>query len=158
MKAPVRAREQWTAVVVVPGATQVVWRGLPMAAIRVQIYPCPRKLTTVDAYVAALPDGVQQIFEALRHSIRKLAPHADKAMRYDMAAWRVKHITVIHAAAWKHHIGLYPVYRGDEDFEMVIGPYRDKKDTVKLLYEQPMPFDVIERIITARLAALETRP
>lgn len=41
---------------------------------------------------------------------------------------------------------------------MVVGPYRDKKDTVKLLYKQPMPFAVIARIITAPLAALETRP
>lgn len=115
------------------------------------------KLTTVDAYVAALPDGVQQIFEALRDVVRKLAPSAEETIRYSMPAWQITGVTVIHAAAWKHHIGLYPVYRGDADFELAIGPYRDKQDTVKFPYSQPMPFEIVERIIAARLAGLEAR-
>ena len=118
----------------------------------------PVKFATVDAYVASLPDGVQEIFAALRETIRKLAPAAEEVIRYDMPAWRLNGTTIIHAAAWKHHIGLYPVYRGDPDFERTIGVYRDKKDTVKFVYTQPMPFDVVERIVAVRLAELNTRP
>ncbi len=116
------------------------------------------KFTTVDAYVEALPDGVQQIFEAVRQTIRTLAPAAEEAIKYDMPTWRLKGTYVIYAAAWKGHIGLYPVSRGDAAFEAVVGPYRDKKDSVKFVYKKPMPFDIVERIVLARLAELETRP
>ena len=118
----------------------------------------PTKFTTVDAYVAALPDGVQQVFEAVRETIRRLAPQAEEAIKYDMPTWRLKDTYIIYAAAWKSHIGMYPVGRGDAVFEAAIGPYRDKKDTVKFVYKQPMPFDIIERIVKARLIELETRP
>ena len=75
-----------------------------------------------------------------------------------MPTWRLKDTYVIYAAAWKAHIGLYPVYRGDAEFEAAIAPYRDKKDTVKFVYKKPMPFEIVERIVKARLAELETRP
>jgi uncharacterized protein YdhG (YjbR/CyaY superfamily) len=116
------------------------------------------KFATVDAYVAALPDGVQQVFSALRETVLRLAPGAEEAVKYDMPTWRVRGTYVIYAAAWKSHIGLYPVSRGDADFEAAVGPYRDKKDTVKFVYSKPMPFDIIERIVLVRLAELETRP
>ena len=118
----------------------------------------PTKFSTIDAYVAALPDGVQQIFEAVRETIRGLAPDAEEAVKYDMPTWRLKGTYIVYAAAWKHHIGLYPVYRGDADFEAAVGPFRDKKDSVKFVYKQPMPFDIVERIVRARLAELEARP
>ena len=117
----------------------------------------PAKFNTVDAYVAVLPDGVQEIFAALRETILKLAPAAEEVIRYDMPAWRLNSTTVIHAAAWKSHIGLYPVYRGDADFEFAIGPFRDKKDTVKFPYKRPMPFELVERIVRVRLE-LDARP
>lgn len=116
------------------------------------------KFTSIDAYVAALPDGVQQIFGAVRETVVRLAPGAEEAIKYDMPTWRLKGTYVIYAAAWKRHIGMYPVYRGDGAFEAAIAPFRDKKDTVRFVYTQPIPFDIIERIVLARLAELETRP
>lgn len=116
------------------------------------------KFTTVDAYVAALPDGVAEIFQALRETVLRLAPGADEAVKYDMPTWRFKDTYIVYAAAWKRHIGLYPVYRGDAAFEAMVGPYRDKKDAVKFVYSKPMPWDVLERVIATRLAELETRP
>jgi uncharacterized protein YdhG (YjbR/CyaY superfamily) len=65
---------------------------------------------------------------------------------------------VIYAAAWKRHIGLYPVYRGDAGFETLVGPYRDRKDTVRLDYTKPMPMDVIAAVVAARVVELESKP
>ena len=116
------------------------------------------KPTSIDDYIQALPDGVSTIFSAVCQTIRTLAPEAEEAIKYDMPSWRVRGTPIIYAAAWKHHIGLYPVYRGDAAFEQAIGPFRDKKDTVKFLYKQPIPFDIIELIVRARLGELKTRP
>ena len=116
------------------------------------------KFTTIDDYCAALPDGVQQIFHAVRETVLRLAPDAEEAIKYDMPTWRLKGTYLIYAAAWKAHIGMYPVSRGDAAFESAIAPYRDKKDTVKFVYKKPMPFDVVERILRARLDELDKTP
>jgi hypothetical protein len=48
------------------------------------------------------------------------------------------------------------VYRGDSDFERAIGPYRAKTDSVIFVHGRPMPIKLVERIIVARLAEIET--
>jgi uncharacterized protein YdhG (YjbR/CyaY superfamily) len=113
---------------------------------------------SVDGYVAALPDGVQSVFEAVRAVIRQAAPGAEEAIKYGMPVWLLPQGQVIYAAAWKNHIGLYPVYRGDAGFEALVGPWRDKKDTVRLDYAKPMAMDVVAAIVAARVAELESKP
>lgn len=113
---------------------------------------------TVADYIAALPDGVQAVFAAVCDVIRQGAPGAVESIKYGMPGWHVPKGHVIYAAAWKHHIGLYPVYAGDAAFEALVGPYRDKKDTVRLTYDRPMPMDVIAAIVAARWIELERQP
>ena len=110
---------------------------------------------TIDGYVAALPDGVREIFAALRTAILTVVPEADETIKYGMPSWSLRGAHVIYAAAWKNHIGLYPVYRGDAAFEAAVAPYRDKKDTVRLVYNRPVPYDIVTQIVTARRAELE---
>ena len=114
-----------------------------------------RKSENIADYLAGLPDGVRESFAALCAHIAGLVPEAVEAIKYDMPSWQLSGRPVIYAAAWKNHIGLYPVYRGDAAFEAAIGPYRDKKDTVKFVYSRPIPFDIITLIVTARRSELE---
>lgn len=44
---------------------------------------------SIDAYIAALPDGVQQIFAAVRETVLRLAPDAEEAIKYGMPSWRL---------------------------------------------------------------------
>jgi uncharacterized protein YdhG (YjbR/CyaY superfamily) len=114
-----------------------------------------RKSENIDTYLASLPDGIADIFAAVRQRIASLVPEADEVIKYGMPCWQLAGRPVVYAAAWKNHIGLYPVYRGDGDFEAAIGPYRDKKDTVRLVYSKPIPHDIIAQIVVARRAQLE---
>ena len=116
-----------------------------------------KEFGTMEAYIAALPEGPRGIMCKLRDRMRVLVPEAEETIRYDMPAWRLNGETIIHIAAWKQHLGLYPVYRGDAAYEAMLAPYRDKKDTVKFVYRQPIPFEVIEAIVQAQLARMEER-
>lgn len=116
-----------------------------------------RKSQTIESYMAALPEGVREIFVALREAILTVVPEADETIKYGMPNWSLKGEHIIYAAAWKNHIGLYPVYRGDAAFEAVIGPYRDKKDTVRLVYSKPVRYDIVTQIVAARRAELEAK-
>lgn len=111
---------------------------------------------TIDAYIAALPDEVQPMVEALRAAIRDAVPDVVEAIKYGMPAFRLNGTYVIYLAAWKKHIGVYPVAR-NLPFEDEITPYRAEKDTLQLRYQDPLPLDLVARIVAARAAELRLR-
>jgi uncharacterized protein YdhG (YjbR/CyaY superfamily) len=102
--------------------------------------------TTVDDYIASLPDDVQHVVQRVRRSIRVGLPDAEERVRYGMPAIMLGDRHALHFAGWKKHIGLYPVPVLADFLEADIGPYRTHKDSVRFLYSQPIPYDLIERL------------
>jgi uncharacterized protein YdhG (YjbR/CyaY superfamily) len=109
------------------------------------------KFATVDEYIASFPEDVQAILQKVRKSIRKVLPTADEKIKYGMPAVMLSGPHAVYFAAWKRHIGLYPVYRSDAPIEEELEPYRDAKDTLKFPLNEPIPYGLIERV-TAHLA------
>ena len=58
---------------------------------------------------------------------------------------------LVHFAAWKNHLALYPTPTGDQAFEQEIAPYRAAKSTVRFPLREPIPFDLIERLVALRV-------
>ncbi len=110
---------------------------------------------SIDDYLSALPDGVRERFAQVRRIIAAAVPEAAETLKYGMPTWCLGGEYVIYAAAWKQHIGLYPVHRGDAAFETAVGPYRDKKDMVRLVHSAPLPIELISQIVTTRRKAME---
>ncbi|MGC5198796.1 iron chaperone, partial [Aphanothece microscopica] len=86
---------------------------------------------------------------SVRATLLRCVPGATEAFRYGMPAVMIDARHGIHYAAWKKHIALYPVYRGDDAFEALVGPYRAKTDSVHFAHSEPLPIDVVEAIATA---------
>ncbi len=103
-------------------------------------------MSTVDEYIAGFPADVQPILRQVRAAIHAGVPDASEQIRYGMPAVMLGGRYALHFAGWKNHVGLYPVPRGDEEFESLVGPYRSGADTVTLLYAKPLPVDLITRI------------
>lgn len=104
------------------------------------------KFATIDDYIASFPEDVQGILKKVRKSIRKVLPKADEKISYGMPALMLNERHAVYFAAWKRHIGLYPIYRSDDPIEEELAPYRDAKDTIKFPLNKPIPYDLIERI------------
>lgn len=107
----------------------------------------------ISAYIAAQPEPARTILERLRAIIHAAAPDAVESISYGMPAFHIGGQPLLYLAAWKHHIGLYPV-AFDTPFEAEIAPYRAAKDTVQLKYKEPVPYDLIEKIVAARARKL----
>lgn len=105
--------------------------------------------TTVDAYAAALPDQPREVLETIRELIAKRVPSVQESIRYQMPVFTFGSIYLVYLGAWKLHIGLYPIPALPPDLEADIAPYRTKTDTVRFLYKQPIPYELIERLIDA---------
>lgn len=107
---------------------------------------------TVDDYIAGLPEELRPVASALRAVILKAAPDASETVRHGMPAFQRNDGAFLHMAVWKKHIGLYPVYRGNEAFEARVGPYRTGKDTVRLMLGTPLPEDIVAMIVQSQLS------
>jgi uncharacterized protein YdhG (YjbR/CyaY superfamily) len=105
------------------------------------------RFSTIDEYIASYPKEVQVILTKVRKSIRKELPKAEEKIKYGMPALMINDRHAVYFAAWKRHIGLYPIYRSDDPIEEELAPYRDAKDTIKFPLDEPIPYDLIKRIV-----------
>jgi len=106
----------------------------------------PEKFATVEEYIASFAPETSEILERVRDAIRSQAPGAEEKIRYDMPAVVLGGRYAIHYAAWKKHLGIYPVATAPEELEREIAPFRSGKDSVNFPYSTPVPIDLVERI------------
>jgi uncharacterized protein YdhG (YjbR/CyaY superfamily) len=58
---------------------------------------------------------------------------------------------LVYFAAFKNHIGLYPPVTGDTGIERAIAPYAGEKGNIRFPLDQPIPYDLVDRITALRL-------
>jgi uncharacterized protein YdhG (YjbR/CyaY superfamily) len=110
----------------------------------------PTAPQTIDDYIAGFPPEVQAILEKIRRTIRKAAPDAEETIKYRMPTFTLKG-NLVHFAAFKKHIGFYPVPSGIEKFKQALSVYKGAKGSVQFPLDQPMPFDLIHKIVKFRV-------
>lgn len=105
---------------------------------------------SIDEYIASFPKDVQAILQQIRATIQQAAPEADEAISYQMPTFKL-HGNLVHFAAYKQHIGLYPTPAGIEQFKEELANYKGAKGSVQFPLDQPMPLDLIRRITEFRV-------
>lgn len=106
----------------------------------------PTTPASVEEYLAGLPDDVRPIAQLVRDTILAAAPGADEGIRYQMPVVTLDGSYVVHWAAWKQHLGLYPVPPLGDPLERELAPRRSGKDTVKVRFDEPVPVELIDRL------------
>lgn len=108
--------------------------------------------TTIDEYIAQFPPDIQQILQSIRTVIRAAAPEAKEKISYQMPGFEF-HGSLVWFAAFKHHIGFYPTGAGMAAFKAELTGYKTSKGAVQFPLDQPIPYDLITRMVKARVAA-----
>lgn len=104
----------------------------------------------IDDYIAAFPAEVQDRLRAIRQAVRRLAPDAVEKMSYRIPTFAL-HGNLVHFAAFKHHIGLYPGTTAIEAFAEALAEYRTSKGAIQLPLDQSLPLPLIEKIVRFRI-------
>jgi len=113
------------------------------------------EVATIDEYIRRSPENVRKILEEMRGVIREAAPGAEEAIRYGMPTFRLHGKNLVYFAAFAHHIGFYPIPSGIEAFKRELFPYKQGKGSVQFPLDQPMPYDLVRRIVSFRVAEME---
>jgi len=105
---------------------------------------------TIDGYIKTFPANIQEILEKIRQTIREASPEAIETISYQMPAFKLNGKTLVYFAAFKNHIGFYPIPSGIEAFKKELAPYIKGKGTVQFPLNKPVPYDLVKRIVIFR--------
>jgi uncharacterized protein YdhG (YjbR/CyaY superfamily) len=108
------------------------------------------KPVSVDDYIAGFPPEIQSVLQSIRATVREAAPKSTERIAYQMPALYQEGFVVSYAA-YKHHIGIYPVAEGDMAFNKALAPYVTHKRTVRIPLDKPPPLGLIRKLVQLRV-------
>lgn len=106
---------------------------------------------SIDAYISGFSLEVQEILNTLRKVIKEAAPEAEEKISYQMPTFAL-HGNLVHFAAYPKHIGFYPTPSGINAFKDELSGYKGAKGSVQFPIDKPMPYELISKIVTFRVA------
>jgi len=106
--------------------------------------------SNIDDYIARFPPDVQLLLKQVRATIKEAAPEAQEAIKYAMPAF-VLQGDLVYFAAFKTHIGFYATPTAHESFQAELSAYKTGKGSVQFPLDQPMPLDLIARMVAFRV-------
>lgn len=110
------------------------------------------KFKSVDAYIASFPETTREQLETLRHTIKQEAPSAVEEIKYGMPTF-VLHGNLVYFAAWKKHIGFYPITAAMEEALDELSDYNTSgKGTIQFPLDKPLPLGLIRKIVAFRVS------
>ena len=109
-----------------------------------------KNFTSIDAYIAEFPENVQELLQKMRSTIHAAAPEATEAIKYGIPTF-ILNGNLVHFGGYKSHIGFYPAPRGIEAFKEETAQYEGGKGTLQFPIAQPLPLDLVTRIVKFRV-------
>ena len=106
---------------------------------------------SIDAYIETFPADIQKKLQELRETIHVAAPEASEKISYQIPTFYLKG-NLVHFAAFKDHISFFPTSSGIEAFWQELSVYKGAKGTVRFPLDQPLPLELISRIVKFRVS------
>lgn len=114
-------------------------------------------MSTIDSYIAAYPSNIREILESIRATVKKAAPSAVEAIKYDMPTFVLDGKNLIHFAAFKNHVGFYGAPTGDAAFEEDFAAYKSGKGSLQFPLDKAMPLALITKIVKFKVKGLKEK-
>lgn len=111
------------------------------------------KPSSVDEYIDTAADDRRAGLGQLRETVGAAAPEAEEGIAYDMPAYRIDGRFVCSFAAFKRHYSLFPASQAVIDtLGQEVAPYVKGRGTLQFPASEPLPLDLITRIVRIRVA------
>lgn len=109
-----------------------------------------KKIVTIDEYINSCDTIIQPKLMELWQIIKSIAPELKEKISWGMPTFYKKH-NIIHFAANKNHIGLYPGSKAIEHFSNRLEEYQTSKGAIRLPNNKEFDKDIIRDIILYNL-------
>jgi uncharacterized protein YdhG (YjbR/CyaY superfamily) len=108
------------------------------------------KFHAINEYIETFPEDVQIILEKILQTIRKAAPEATEAFSYGIPTFKLDGRPLVYFAAWKNHIGFYPMPSAARAFKRELSVYKQGKGSVQFPLDKPIPYRLVNKIVKFR--------
>lgn len=106
-------------------------------------------------YMESQPEIAQAKLYKLYRAIKEVIPDATERISWSMPTFTGKK-DIVHFAAHKRHIGLYPGAEAVALFADKLLDYRHSKGAFQFPYDSPLPIDVVKEVV-AHNAVLDSQ-
>lgn len=103
----------------------------------------------VEMYITSFPSEIQERLLKIRSIFFEEVPDAQEDIRYQMPTL-IWHGNLIHYAAFKNHIGIYPLPCVIEQIKDDIKNLKTGKGSIQLSHSEPLPLELIQKIVHLR--------
>ena len=111
-------------------------------------------LGDVQRYLDAAPEPGRRAYLEVRQMVARHAPTAGETLSYDMPTFVLDGRRLFHVAAWAKHLSIYPV-PDDAALARDLLPYLSGASTLKFLYRNDFPSELVERVVAAHVTRAE---
>ena len=112
------------------------------------------KFATVDDYINSFEGEVKTLLLEFRKKIKDLSPESVEDISYGMPGYKLNGKPLVYFAAFKKHIGFFPTPTGIDALDKETKPYRTGKGTMQFLYKNPIPWELVTKIIKLRISEI----
>jgi uncharacterized protein YdhG (YjbR/CyaY superfamily) len=102
----------------------------------------------IDEYIAGFPPETREILEQIRTTIREVVPEAEETISYGIPTFNLNGTYLIYFAAYKKHIGLYPVPSAIDEIDEEFASYKTSgKGTLQFPLNKQVPLHLITKLV-----------
>lgn len=114
--------------------------------------------SSVDEYLALVPDDARAALEELRKTIKAAAPDTIETISYQMPTFKYQARALVGFAAFKKHCSLFPYSAKVMDLcKEELKPYETSKGTIRFPVDKPLPAALVKKIVKTRIREIEAR-
>lgn len=100
----------------------------------------------IEKYIAEQSEAARPHLEAVYELIKKMLPDAEEKIAWNMPTF-YQGKNIIHFAAFKNHLGLYPSQNLPEEWKPWLEGYGTGKGSVQFPYADPLPVELITKLV-----------
>jgi uncharacterized protein YdhG (YjbR/CyaY superfamily) len=112
---------------------------------------------TIEEYINSAPPAAREKLETITKLVREVAPQAQAKLSYGMPYFNLNG-RLLYYAAFKDHIGLYPLKSGVAAFQKELNEYKTTPGTIQFPLNKPLPLELIRKIVAFRVQENLSKP
>lgn len=104
----------------------------------------------VEVYIGQFEGEARARLEQIREIVRAEVPEAVEGIMYALVGYKLDKKPLVYFGGFTHHTGFYATPNGHEAFSEEFSKYKQGKGSVQFPLDQPLPVDLIRRVVRFR--------
>ncbi len=122
-------------------------------------YPVKTPLKTIEDYLSSLPVPIRETLQALRATIKSVVPEMEERLSSGAPFFWYRGRRAVGFGVAKTHLSFY-IMHGDvlKTHSKDLADYDTSRTVIRFTQEKPLPTELVQKLVRARLEEIELRP